>query len=69
MAGQTDQAQRNAKSQRFMSGIRRFSIFLVDAAKNAPRDIHFEKDTPTRRTAYRKAGTAKRTTRKKKTEA
>ena len=69
MAGQTDEAQRNAKSQRFMSGIRRFSVFLVDAAKNAPRDIHFEKETPTRRTAYRKAGTVKRTTRRKKSEA
>ena len=69
MAGQTDEVQRNAKSERFMSGIRRFSVFLVDAAKNGPKDIHFEKDTPTRRTPLRKAGAAKRTTRRKKTQA
>ena len=60
MAGQQDEAQRSLKSERFMSGIRRFSVFLVDAAKNGPQDVHFEKDTPRRRT-----GTARRTTARK----
>ena len=44
MAGQKDETTRDAKSQRFMSGIRKFSVFLVDAAKNAPRDVVFEKE-------------------------
>ncbi len=44
MAGQKDEAERDRKSQRFMSGIRKFSIFLVDAAKNGRRDVVFEKE-------------------------
>ena len=54
MAGQHDIAARDQKSARFMSGIRRFSIFLVDAAKSAPADVHFERDTPKKRTYARK---------------
>ena len=46
MAAQQDAAARGQRSARFMSGIRKFSIFLVDAAKNAPADVHFEKDEP-----------------------
>jgi len=45
MAGQKDEAARAAKSDRFMNGIRRFSVFLVEAAQNGPR-VQFEKDTP-----------------------
>ena len=45
MAGQKDEAARTAKSDRFMNGIRRFSVFLVEAAQNGPR-VQFEKDTP-----------------------
>ncbi len=63
MAAFKDEEARMAKSDRFMQGIRRFSIFLVDAAKNAPRDVHFEKETPkkyaARRTTARKASAAK----------
>lgn len=59
MAAQSDAAQRAAKSERFMSGIRRFSIFLVDAAKAAPKDVHFEKDAPKKR-AYAKRKPARR---------
>lgn len=59
MAAQSDVAQRAAKSERFMSGIRRFSIFLVDAAKAAPKDVHFEKDAPKKR-AYAKRKPARR---------
>ena len=44
MAGQRDEAERDKKSQRFMSGIRKFSIFLVDAAKNGPANVVFEKE-------------------------
>ena len=45
MAGQKDEAARNAKSARFMDGIRRFSVFLVQAAQNGPR-VQFEKEAP-----------------------
>ena len=44
MAGQRDEDVRAAKSARFMEGIRRFSVFLVEAAKNGPR-VEFEKET------------------------
>ncbi len=44
MAGQRDEDARAAKSARFMEGIRRFSVFLVEAAKNGPR-VEFEKET------------------------
>jgi len=59
MAAFKDEEMRTAKSDRFMQGIRKFSIFLVDAAKNAPRDVHFEREVPkkyaAKRTAARKA--------------
>ena len=64
MAGQKDEAARSAKSDRFMNGIKRFSVFLVEAAQNGPQ-VQFEKDTPkvrkgqkrptTRRTAPKRA--------------
>ena len=65
MAGQQDEAERARKSERFMSGIRKFSVFLVDAAKNGPADVHFERETPrkrpaARRTAGKTSGAAKR---------
>ena len=44
MAAFSDSTARNAKSERFMSGIRRFSQFLVDAAKQAPDSVRFEKE-------------------------
>ena len=53
MAGQKDEASRAAKSDRFMNGIRRFSVFLVEAAKNGPR-VQFEKDTPKAKKAEKK---------------
>ena len=53
MAAQQDAAERQRKSERFMSGIRRFSVFLVDAAKAAPRDVVFAKE-PYRKKTYRK---------------
>lgn len=53
MAGQKDEAARAAKSDRFMNGIRRFSVFLVEAAKNGPR-VQFEKDTPKAKKAEKK---------------
>ena len=55
--------QRQDKAGRFMQGIRRFSVFLVDAAKAAPADVRFPEEerrkAPARRAA---AGTRKRTT-------
>jgi len=60
MAGQKDENERNAKSQRFMSGIRRFSTFLVDAAKNGPQ-VEFEKEAPAKKRTARR-GTARKAT-------
>jgi len=58
MAGQRDEAARAAKSARFMDGIRRFSDFLVDAAKHGP-EVRFEKEAPARRRAPRKSSPRK----------
>ena len=44
LAGYGDAAARAAKSARFMAGIRRFSQFLVDAAKQAPEGVRFERE-------------------------
>ena len=54
MAALTDETQRKQKSQRFMDGIRRFSVFLVDAAKQGPRDIHFAQEYTGKRRAAKK---------------
>ena len=59
MAAQQDAAQRDAKSRRFMDGIRRFSVFLVDAAKNGPADVKFERDVPKKRTYARRGAQQK----------
>jgi len=66
MAGQKDAAERDRKSDRFMSGIRKFSIFLVEAAKNGPADVHFEKDAPRQWSRSRKSTSTKRRTPKAK---
>ncbi len=44
MAGFEDVAQRTAKSERFLSGIDRFAVFLVDAARNASANVQFEQE-------------------------
>ena len=62
MAGQQDEAERERKSQRFMSGIRKFSVFLVEAAKNGPADVHFEREAPRKRSAAAKRAPAARRT-------
>ena len=58
MAGQRDEDARAAKSARFMDGIRRFSVFLVEAAKNGP-EVRFEKEAPVKRKAARRTGSAR----------
>ena len=63
VARMTDDASlRAAKRERFMSGIRKFSIFLVDAAKSADPAVHFEREEPKKRVTSRRkpASTAKR---------
>ena len=57
MAVNPDAALRAQKRERFLLGIRRFTIFLVDAAKAAPADVRFEREEPRRkpRAAARKA--------------
>ena len=63
MSGIGDTEAREAKAARFMSGIRRFSEFLVDAARQASTAVAFERDVPTRPTGARKApSTAKKAT-------
>ena len=64
MAGFEDEALRSAKSARFRQGIDRFSIFLVEAARNARTDVQFEseykpKKKPVRRTAKKAGSPAK----------
>ena len=44
MAANPDAALRARKRDRFLLGIRRFAIFLVDAAKTAPADVRFERE-------------------------
>lgn len=64
MSSFRDETARKAKSDRFMLGIRRFSEFLVDAARQAPASVQFEKEQykPPKKTARRPAG--KRTQKK-----
>ena len=58
MAGQRDEAARTAKSERFMDGIRRFSVFLVDAAKHGPA-VTFPEEKPAQKRAAKKPAAAK----------
>ena len=67
MAGQRDDAERARKSDRFMSGIRKFSIFLVEAARNGPADVVFEKEAPRQWSKGKKTAPTKRRTPKAKT--
>ncbi|MBQ8506435.1 MAG: DNA topoisomerase 3 [Clostridia bacterium] len=55
MAGFQDAELREAKSARFLQGIDRFSIFLVDAAKNARPDVRFENEFKPKKRVVRKA--------------
>ena len=43
MANNPDPETRSAKSERFMNGIRKFAIFLVEAAQSADRTVQFER--------------------------
>ena len=49
MASLPDEEARRQKTQRFMQGIRRFSVFLVDAARQGPKDVRFEREFPKKR--------------------
>ena len=61
MAGFDDVELRNAKSARFLDGINKFSIFLVDAARSASPAVHFESDYKPK---ARKAASPRKTSRK-----
>ena len=67
MAAQRDADARNAKSARFMDGIRRFSAFLVDAAQHGPA-VQFAREAPAKRKAARRTTARKTGTRKRKAE-
>ena len=62
MAGFNDPALRDAKSARFLDGINKFSIFLVDAARTASPTVRFENEF----TGKRKGTAAKRSAAPKK---
>ena len=63
LAAQKDAAERDQKSARFMNGIRRFSAFLVDAAKNGP-EVRFPKEQPAKKKAAKRTYTKKTGARK-----
>ena len=51
MAGFDDPELRGAKSARFLDGINKFSIFLVDAARTANPTVRFENEFPAKKKA------------------
>ena len=55
MAGFDDVELRGAKSARFLDGINKFSIFLVDAARAASPTVRFENEFPKKKRTARKA--------------
>ena len=55
MAVNPDAALRAQKRERFLLGIRRFAIFLVNAAKTAPADMRFEREKPRAKKTARRA--------------
>jgi len=55
MADFDDATLRRAKSDRFLDGINKFSVFLVDAARHAPGDVRFENEFKPRRAPRRKS--------------
>ncbi len=59
LANNPDAAEREQKRQRFMEGIRRFTVFLVSAARTAGADVRFERDPPRRRPAPKKSAVKK----------
>ena len=63
MAAQKDEAARDQKSARFMDGIRRFSVFLVDAAKNGPA-VQFAREAPAKKKTARRTSARRSTTKK-----
>lgn len=54
MAGFQDAELRGAKSARFLDGINKFSIFLVEAARTASAGVQFENEFPQKKRAPRK---------------
>ena len=44
MAVNPDAVAREQRQKRFMEGIRRFTVFLVEAAKQAPSGVRFERE-------------------------
>lgn len=55
MAENPDRVSRNAKTARFMSGIRKFAVFLVEAAQNGDKSVVFEKEPYKPRTQGRRS--------------
>ena len=49
MAGYDDPELRGAKSARFLDGINKFSVFLVDAARSASPGVRFENEFPVKK--------------------
>ncbi len=55
MANNPAPESRAAKADRFMSGIRKFAVFLVDAAKSADANVQFERTPYVKKRARRTA--------------
>ncbi len=61
LANNPDAQRRAGKADRFMSGIRKFAVFLVDAAKSADGSVRFERTPYVKKSARRTAHPKKRT--------
>ena len=53
LAQNPDEASRRQKAQRFMQGIRKFSLFLVEAARTGRQDVQFEREPYKKKPAKR----------------
>lgn len=61
MANNPDETSRAAKTERFMSGIKKFAFFLVDTAKEADGSVRFERTPYVKKRARRTAQPRKKT--------
>ena len=64
MTGFSEAAVRAEKTDKFMQSIRRFTTYLVDAAKNADRSVKFERENPKQFTKKKTSSASPRRTRK-----
>jgi DNA topoisomerase-3 len=61
LANNPDAQSRAGKADRFMSGIRKFAVYLVDAARSADGSVRFERTPYVKKSARRTARPQQRT--------